>query len=152
VSASYRRDGQSPHDARARFLTALAALLGCRWSIGESLPDELRPDVLRFSITRRLMFIADAMDTETPGCYATRARLRTYVPWLRAHVTSGGSAVFAICFGRAREAGHWLRLIARLAGEAGLIPRSVGIRSFGPGTTIVWLAYLPASRGRARGP
>lgn len=67
------------HESRVDCLRTLATLAGCAGGFGGRLPDGARPDVVRYAADRRLLFVADAKDTESPGCAATRMRLAAYV-------------------------------------------------------------------------
>lgn len=128
------------HERRAAALATLAALAGCRQGLRSALPDGCRPDVLRYSSAKRLLFIGDAKATETPGCRATRARLRRYLRWLRAHASAGGIGVFALCFGREDDADGWLRAVARLARLEGLALHALDLDPLAPDVWLVWAA------------
>ncbi len=64
------------HESRVRDLETLAALAG--YTEPAALAWRLRPDVVRACPRNGALFLGDAKDTETPGCMATRARLRWY--------------------------------------------------------------------------
>jgi hypothetical protein len=113
--------------------------MGCADSFPCALPDGRRPDVIAFGPGRRLVFIGDAKDTETPGCVATWTRLRAYLPWARAIVASGRSLVFGLCFGELEDLDGWANGLAAIAAEAGLTG-TVRVVSFGPGYHLAWLA------------
>lgn len=64
------------HESRVCDLETLAALAGYTEPVAFGW--RLRPDVVRACPCNGALFIGDAKDTETPGCAATRARLRWY--------------------------------------------------------------------------
>lgn len=127
------------HERRATFLCSLAMLAGCTGSMGGQFPDGCRPDVIRYAAGRRLVFLGDAKDTETPGCRATRARLAAYLRWLRAHDAAGGAAIFAVCFGRRGDAEGWFRTMVELAHREGVACVAGDITEFEPDLLVSWL-------------
>lgn len=133
------------HEARAAFLRSLATLAGCAGGLGAQLPDGLRPDVVRYAVGRRWIFLGDAKATETPRCSATRDRLAAYLRWLRAHESLGGAGVFAICFGRRGDAGGWLRAIFELAGRERVTCVAGDVTEFAPDLLVAWLVTGRAS-------
>lgn len=105
------------HEERVLILRALAHLIGCIESIGNSFPDGSRPDVLAIRRVHRTIFIGEAKASEGPGDRAAVARLRHYMLWARSscHTTSG---VFAVC--APDTGGEWLRSLTDLARECSL--------------------------------
>lgn len=135
------------HDQRVQFLDALATLMGCRESLGGSLPDGLRPDVLRLDSKREVLFVGDAKDTETPGCLETQVRLQKYLRWVSVHVKNRkGIGIFALAFGRRSEADLWVKTISTLGYEAGLAFSDYGVEPFGPGLVVAWFLSSGATR------
>lgn len=110
------------HEHRRSVLDNIAVLAGYAESPGQQLPDGVRPDVIRINASRRMMFMGDAKHSETPGCTATEERLLSYFRWARAFVLSGGTLVFAVCYGRLSDSAGWLRLLCRLCEEVELTP------------------------------
>jgi hypothetical protein len=132
------------HEDRRRTLDALGILLGCTANLTAGLPDGSRPDVLRLSTTQRLLFLADAKDTETPGCKATAARLRRYLEWVRTHVTvMGGAAIVALAVGRPPERLRWLETLRNSASDVGLRPSTEGTDILDHTCALVWIAFGP---------
>jgi len=139
---------QATHERKVEFLDALAILMGCEETMGGALPDGRRPDVLRLDSRRRILFFGDAKHSESPGDTETQARLMGYVRWLSAHIGSGGTGVFAVCF--AKDADAWVATLAMLWHEAGLVPSKRGVERFEPGLTVAWSAFGPTPAGRRR--
>ncbi|MFC1678653.1 hypothetical protein ACFL2T_00335 [Elusimicrobiota bacterium] len=127
------------HDRRVAELKTLGALLGCHEDIGNQLPDGRRPDVVRLSHSKRLLFIGDAKDTESPGSRASQARLEAYLSWMRANVASGARGLMVICYGRRTDTEGWLSTLTTLADECGIEVQDAGTETFGPGLWITWL-------------
>lgn len=134
---------QAAHERKVEFLDTLAVLMGCEEKMGGTLPDGRRPDVLRLDSRRWILFIGDAKHSESPGDRETQARLLRYVRWLSAHLTNGGSGVFAVCFGKDADADAWVATLAMLGHEAGIEPSKRGVERFEPGLTVVWSAFGP---------
>ena len=148
------------HDRRVCFLESLAGLLGCVGRV-PYLPDGRRPDVLRIDTRRRLLFVGEGKDSETPNCRATQARLQRYLEWVAAHLRDGSAAaVCAVCFGREADARGWLDVLAMLAAEVRVTFVREGFLRFEPGLLVAYAVALecapsprlvvPASRGLAR--
>jgi hypothetical protein len=133
-----QKSALSLHDERSAFLRDLATLIGCRGQV-DVLPDGHRPDVLRYNIERGLLFVGDAKDTETPGCAATRERLRYYVSWVSAHVSSGGRGLVVICFGEVAHGAGWSSVLQALSQECGLHCIDQGVRVFGRDLLVAWV-------------
>lgn len=127
------------HEYRKNVLDSIAVLAGCAESTGTQLPDGVRPDVLRFDTGKRMMFVGDAKDSETPGCAATEARLLTYFRWGKAFVLSGGTLVFVVCFGRISDDAGWLSLLCQLCDEVGLAPSSAACDQLDYGLRLAWI-------------
>jgi hypothetical protein len=134
-----------PHERRVEFLKTLAALAGCTGGVGGRLPDGSRPDVVRYAVGRRLLFVADAKHSETPGCAATRARLAAYMGWVRGHFVSGGASVVAICFGRRGDGDGWLQSLMALAKLTGVPCSESGVTEFAPDLLVAWLSSGPVN-------
>lgn len=143
--------GGSAHAEREEFLRNLASLVGCPCGIGGCFPDGSRPDVLRIGVKRRLLFLGDAKDSETPGCAATSDRLRGYMGWLRAHVRRGGVGIFAVCFGRRADAQGWLRTVSRLADLTGVTIAAADVANFSSGPMVAWLIASSTDGHKAQG-
>lgn len=132
------------HEYRARFLEAMATLVGCQESFGGELPDGRRPDVMRMDSTHNVLFLGEAKHSESPGNVATRARLQRYFVWLSTHVLRReGVGIFAICFGREEEAKRWSETLSLLESEVGMESDSHGAERFQPGLILVWSIFLP---------
>ena len=132
------------HEYRARFLEALATLVGCQESFGGELPDGRRPDVMRIDSAHNVLFLGEAKHSESPGNVATRARLQKYLLWLSTHVLRReGVGIFAVCFGREEDAKYWSETISLLESEVGMEPDSRGAERFQPGLILVWSVFLP---------
>lgn len=127
------------HEHRKNVLDSIAVLAGCAESPGYQLLDGVRPDVMRLDTSRRMMFMGDAKHSETPGCAATEGRLLNYFRWLRAFVLSGGTMVFAVCFGRAHDGAGWLQLLCRLCNEVGLVPSDAACNQLDHGLHLAWV-------------
>ncbi len=128
----------SLHDRRVRFLESLAGLLGCTGQV-PYLPDGRRPDVLAIDTRRRLLFVGEGKDSETPNCRATQARLQRYLQWIAAHLRHGSAtAVCAVCFGREGDARTWLDVLAMLAREVQVTFVQEGFARFEPGLLVVY--------------
>lgn len=132
---------QTAHGRRVEFLDALAILMGCEGTLNGELPDGRRPDVLRYDMERRTIFIGDAKHWETPGNRETQARLQHYFKWLRSHVEGGGWGVFAVCFGRESDTSAWTETIRMLGREVGLDYARRGVERFEPGLTVAWSEF-----------
>lgn len=132
---------QAKHERRVEFLDTLAVLLGCEGTLGGTLPDGRRPDVLRIDPRRRVLFIGDAKHSETPGNRETQARLLRYLRWLLSHVENGGLGVFAVCFGKDPDIGRWTDTLTVLSSEVGLEQTRRGTEWFEPGLTVVWAEF-----------
>ena len=135
------------HDAKAQFLDDLAMLMGCQESIGSRLPDGSRPDVLRINQRNRMLFLGDAKNSETPGCIATRFRLRNYLNWMSVHLNgSERSGIFALCFGRSSDCRGWERTLSTLCYESKLNPTGQGVVQFSPDLTVHWNIFKSNSK------
>jgi hypothetical protein len=116
----------SPHERRRGVLADLAKLGGFLEDL-RSLPDGSIPDVLRLDPWSGAVFLADAKDTETPGCAATAARLARYVEWFCSQPSPQRErSVMALCFGEAEQAAEWATVLSDLFAQAGFAVRRVG--------------------------
>lgn len=98
------------HEARAQTLETLGRLLGCHRDLRFALPDRSLPDVLLASIDGAVAFLGEAKNTETPGCTASRARIRRYIFWMDG--LPGLSTVIAcVCYGPWQHGAGWLALL-----------------------------------------
>ena len=141
---------ESAHDRRVRFLESLAGLLGCTRQV-PYLPDGRRPDVLAIGTRRRLLFVGEGKDSETPNCRATQARLQGYLQWVAAHLHHGSAAaVCAVCFGREGDARAWLDVLAMLASEVQVTFVREGVARFEPGLLVVYAVACAPPRKATR--
>src|SRR2546426_6033017 len=122
-------DAVASHESRTQLLDSLAVLIGCREQLGSTLPDGLRPDVLRLDTTRRLLFLGEAKHSESPRNRYSIERLTKYVQWIRSHLEfvprAGGpnpTAVVAICFGQAAHADDWLDTLRSTLLRGAVVP------------------------------
>lgn len=136
---------ESTHDRRVAFLASLATLVGCTGHV-PYLPDGRRPDVLAIDVRRRLLFVGEGKDSESPHCRATQARLQRYLEWAAVHLRhEAATAVCAVCFGREGDARAWLAVLAMLANEAPVDLVREGVARFGPGLLVAYVvACAPA--------
>ena len=136
------------HESRVAFLESLAVLLGCTQSFGFALPDGRCPDVVRFSIAGRRLFLGDAKHTESPGCTETQVRIQSYLRWVSAHVRRDGrTGIFALCFGRRADSEGWVRVVEELGREAGVdVSTERGVEQFAPDLWVAWFLAQPASQ------
>lgn len=132
---------QTVHERRVEFLDTLAILVGCEGTLGGELPDGRRPDVIRYTPERRVLFIGDAKHWESPGNRETQARLLSYVRWMSAHVQSGGVGVFAMCFGRQSDTAAWVETMEMLSYEERLYCEAKGVEEFEPRLYVVWFRF-----------
>lgn len=138
---------QTAHGRRVEFLDSLAILMGCEGALGGELPDGRRPDVLRYDLERRRLFVGDGKHSESPGNKETQARLQRYLKWLCAHVEGGGLGVFAVCFGKESDTGAWTSTIEMLGREVGLDHMRRGVKRFEPELVVVWSEFRPSGQG-----
>lgn len=141
------RNGTASHESRRQFLDSLAVLIGCHEQLGATLPDGLRPDVLRISTARRLLFLGEAKHSESPRNRYTVERLRSYVRWIGSHLDYAGeddgpppSAVMAICFGTASDADDWLDTLRSTLMRGGVLPTYSAIEEFDYDVVVAWCA------------
>jgi len=140
------------HNRRAALLDSLALLSGCTATVPGGFPDGGRPDVLRLDLSRRLLFVGDAKNTEPPTCRETQARLMAYIRWLSAHVQfTRGRAVLAVCFARRGHSGGWRRTLSLLAEEAALMVEQEGVRDLADGCSVAWVVLSDDLRGQEEG-
>lgn len=131
------------HEDRANFLDNLAVLAGCTEKIGHELPDGLRPDVMRIDRSRNTVFIGEAKNTESPGCNATKSRLRHYIRWLAVQTKRRrGMALFGICHARLTDGLGWINTILHLARQEGLILVSQKTDVFGPSFCVQIFVFI----------
>ncbi len=149
---SAAEEGGPDHKARATLLKSMAEMIGCTAHLEFTLPDGSRPDVVAAAIGRRILFLGEAKDTESPGCQPTQARLSNYLRWMAAHLYRDEAiALFAICFGCTRHTSAWLTVIARLAAREGICPLRRGVTQFDRGLSAVWItAAGPVGIGQTR--
>jgi hypothetical protein len=140
------------HASRTSVIETLAGLLGFHGQELHYLPDGARPDVLRFDVHGRGLFVGDAKHTESPGSVATALRFRRYMRWIRAHqrAPTAGVAIVVLCFGRRREATRWLDLIEALGADVGApSARRTSIDEFDADCHLVFLEYGAPPTARA---
>jgi hypothetical protein len=130
------------HDSNVRFLDTLAILSGCKEHINTSLPDGRRPDVIRVNTKRRLLFIGEGKNTESPGCLNTQERLWVYLRWLSAHLYREDSVgILAICFKKEYDNNKWVETITSLSRDMNLLCFDYGTVKFGSGVNVVWFLF-----------
>jgi len=130
------------HDSNVRFLDTLAILAGCKEHISSSLPDGRRPDVIRVNRKRRILFIGEGKNTESPGCLNTQERLWEYLRWFSAHLCSEGSlGIIAICFKNDLDDNGWIETITSLSRDMNLLCLDYGKETFGSGFNVVWFLF-----------
>lgn len=94
----------------------MAVLAGCTSVLPGALPDHRRPDVLRFDVSRRVVFVGEAKDTESATDTATVARLAAYMDWALVAARRGTARV-AVCH-PAGAGTDWLVTLRSLSGLA----------------------------------
>jgi hypothetical protein len=98
----------------------------------------LRPDVARVCPRSGAAFLGGAKDTETPGCEATRSRLRWYALGSRT-VCAGRPLTIALAAAAGAEP-DWHVVLRQVARQAGLVPVAQGTAELGD--TIILTARL----------
>lgn len=111
------------HELRVRELESLATLSGITGAVQLGLLAE--PDVVRVDLGRRLLFVGDAKETETPGNRRTRSRLASYVREADLVLAKGGTCVIAIAHPVPSSARRWANLLNGILEGAGLPASSV---------------------------
>ncbi len=96
-------------------LDTLAALAG--YTEPASFGWRLRPDVVRACPRTGALFVGDAKDTETPGCTATRARLRWYCVGVASRTRV--PAVMALAVSAEASVPGWRAALVRAARATG---------------------------------
>jgi hypothetical protein len=131
------------HELRVVDLTTMAVLAGFDVAV-DVLPDGSRPDVLRASTTRRtVVFLGDAKSSETPGNLDTAQRLRRYMLFASAYVTSGGSVVLALAVPDVPgTTGMWRRLLADVTARCASPPGLVRAVTISVGFSVVLWTVL----------
>lgn len=143
------------HDSLVRVLDALAVLSGVHERLPvllTCLPDFTRPDVVRVDRRRKILFVADAKNTETPGNLATQVRLRGYLAWLNAFLRRGGSAVFVLCFEAEVFVSSWTETVFMLANELSMDSPNLLVSSFPPRITVIRFLWHTAATQPRVGP
>lgn len=133
------------HQERVAVLETMAVLAGVSQPL--HLPGDGRPDVARISVDGSVVLLADAKDTETPGCSDTSRRLRRYARALR-DLGEGAVAVrLAICHGRPAATRAWERTLSWVVRDVGLRPFTVDSCAVDRHTVVAWVdLQLPADR------
>jgi hypothetical protein len=130
------------HSDQVAFLEDLASAAGF-WDV-LCLPDGVLPDVARIDLGRKILFIGDAKDTETPGCSATARRLTRYVSWLAVHSThAGNTSILVLCYRRASDTGGWARMVATVANSTEARVGHATVTQFGPGLNVLRWSVCP---------
>ena len=93
--------------------------------------------------TSRLV-IADAKDTETAGCFATRHRLLRYCEAARKWGNSGYTIRVAICHGA--QTGNWIRTLTSVVSQAGLKVIDRGVLTLDAHETVSWVDGIRISK------
>lgn len=128
---------RSPHDRRAAILDALAVMAGCEGAPPAGAAGSDRPDVLRWSPARRLLFVGDAKDTEGPGRALTRVQLLSYVLHAARAWSSGWTVMVALCVRADRRLEAWVRLLSVVVAAAGFCAH-VRASMLGESHALVW--------------
>ena len=129
------------HEDRVRFLSSLAVMAGYPTTLGSSLADGLRPDVIRVNQAQNGLFFGEAKNTERWSCAATQIRIRNYLRWFSVFLKHDlGTAFFAVCFGQHSESHFWAKTINKLSREEKVVWTRSGICNFGNGYSIAWFA------------
>jgi hypothetical protein len=127
----------SQHESRRELLASLASLCGMSFRLRQ-LSNGSIPDVACTDSQRRLLFVADAKYTESPENHETQIRLHKYMRDIAVYIrNSNRAAVFAICFGRRKDAVSWLAKLTDACNEAGLVIQRHDLKSFSPNTYVL---------------
>jgi hypothetical protein len=110
---------RGPHADRARLVDALAIAIGCSQSFPGALPDGSRPDVARYNMWTRTLFIGEAKHTESSGRTDTRTRLAAYLRWIAQHVAFGGTGILVVCHSSQQPSRTWVATVLGLSVEYG---------------------------------
>lgn len=122
------------HEARRDELELLATLAGIH--VPTYLGIGLEPDVTRIDPRRRILFVGDAKETETPSSLSTRRRLARYAEAARPAAFSQAAVVFAIAHPSPPAGRRWSRLLLEVLEAAGLVPLSSSTCILDPHTTV----------------
>jgi hypothetical protein len=133
--------GLTTHNQRVLLLESLATLSGCCVSYGGELPDGQRPDVMRFDLKRRALFLAEAKDTESFGNKETKTRLNNYLDWFAEHVRLGGLGAFAICVGPKHNHSGWIDMFSSLALKHSIRIKETKIDFFPPDAVVLTFLF-----------
>jgi hypothetical protein len=104
--------------------------------------------VVRLDLGRKILFVGDAKETETPGSWATRQRLGRYATAVAPAALAGADVIFAVAHPSSMTGKQWTRLLTDVIGSAGLIPLSKSSCILYRGTTVT-AVVAAASPGRA---
>jgi hypothetical protein len=133
------------HEERVAVLETMALLAGVTQLL--HLPGDGRPDVARISVDGAVVLVADAKDTETPGCSETSRRLRRYARALRDLIEGAVAVRLAICHGRPAATHEWERTLSCVARDVGLRQSAAGSCAVDGHTVVAWIdLQLPADR------
>lgn len=129
------------HEERARALGSLADLAG----FGDELAWEasVRPDVLRFSIRHRALFVGDAKATETAGTTGTLDRLGRYVHAAAPVLYSGSGMWLVVAHGCPDQAAAWADTLRRVLRSRHLPASRLAAQVLDADLALAW-AWVPA--------
>ena len=129
------------HERRRALLDVLGRMAGYGWGPHGGFPDRRQPDVLRYDPRCRSIFVGEAKETESPGCAATRERLRGYLLWMRAITRLRGAGTLAVCAGDSNAAIGWANTLRRLAEECKL-PNCVSRAAvLDDDAVVIWISF-----------
>jgi len=107
-----------------------------------AIPDQCRPDVIRVSRRRMLLFIGDAKNSETPGNRETQRRLFAYFRWIAAFLHRKGSAVFVVGFVHRADTAGWVNTTLMLNNELSMAMPYYDVSVFPGDVTLVRFVWL----------
>lgn len=139
---NYGKSTFEEHERLVSFLDTMAVMLGCAQTLESQLPDTRRPDVIRFNVKNKILFIGDAKNTELPNSTHTRERLNNYVRWTSSFILTniiGKQVVFGICHNKSDNAYIWLSLLLDLFTTSNILPLKYGVEKFDRVTYIDWI-------------
>jgi hypothetical protein len=109
------------HERLRETLDAVAVLAGFCSSYPCALADGRRPDVLRYSTFRRLVFFGEAKAMESLNNNACFERLTSYLQWIKAAAYEPAGGVIAICTPSLSSARRWATTLELVCKEVQLV-------------------------------